>query len=561
MRTERVDASVAPSPVATATETAAARPAGTAPRSIPHESIPHESLPAESVPVEPWAEHRRSPTELDGTFPQRSRAARSQGSGAPGSRARSRSALRGYLRSQLGIGLKGTMVLVDLVAIVVALVASVALWVNVAGQNVELSGPLVLLSLPIWLGLFAQQGLFQARHLTRRIEEMRRLVNAVLMGVVGLAGLSVLFQVPLSRGWLVLVGITVFALVAVEREVTRQTVKRLRSDGRISRKVVLVGDNSEAEELIEMLQHTRELGYDVVGRISDNRPDADDADSASIPYLGGTDDALDIVRDAGANSVVVATTSISLDTANRLVRDFTREGIYVELSSAMRDIATRRVTLRPLGRYPVMCVEPVTSTWRSISKRAFDIVAATLGLILISPILAVSALTIRITSGPGVFFTQTRVGRDGAPFTVYKLRTMVPDAEAMLPELMDQNEAAGPMFKMEKDPRVTPVGHLLRKTSIDELPQLLNVVKGDMSLVGPRPALPHEAVQWNDDLRERLRVKPGMTGNWQVNGRFTASLEDYQRLDLYYVDNWSLVTDLVILAKTLPTVLRRNGAA
>ena len=160
-----------------------------------------------------------------------------------------------------------------------------------------------------------------------------------------------------------------------------------------------------------------------------------------------------------------------------------------------------------------------------------------------------------------LLFTQTRVGRNGTPFTVYKLRTMVHGAEAMLPELMEQNEAAGPMFKMAKDPRVTGVGHFLRKTSIDELPQLLNVVKGDMSLVGPRPALPHEAVQWNDDLKERLRVKPGMTGNWQVNGRFTASIEDYERLDLYYVDNWSLVTDLVILAKTIPAVLRRNGAA
>ena len=131
----------------------------------------------------------------------------------------------------------------------------------------------------------------------------------------------------------------------------------------------------------------------------------------------------------------------------------------------------------------------------------------------------------------------------------------------MLSSLMDRNEASGPMFKMTDDPRVTKVGAFLRKTSIDELPQLFNVVTGKMSLVGPRPALPHEAVQWNDDLKERLRVKPGITGNWQVNGRFTASIEDYQRLDMYYVDNWSIVTDLVILAKTLPAVLKRKGAA
>lgn len=460
-------------------------------------------------------------------------------------------------------GLKGTMVLVDTITVVAALALSLVLYRPLFGHDVGYALPIALLSIPVWPVLFAQQGLFSARHISRRIEELRRLVNAVLMGVVAMAGISVILQVALSRGWLLAAGVTVFAMVAIEREVTRQTVRRLRADGRMSRKVVLVGDNSEAEELIEMLQHSKELGYDVVGRISDHPPtDARQGDREQrIPYLGATEDALEIVRTAGANSVVVATTSISLDSANRLVRDLTREGIYVELSSAMRDIATRRVTLRPLGRYPVMCVEPVTSTWRSVSKRAFDIVVASIGLLVISPVLLVATAAIRLTSGPGVLFSQTRVGRNGTPFTVYKLRTMVPDAESMLPELMDRNEAAGPMFKMADDPRVTPVGRILRKTSIDELPQLLNVVKGDMSLVGPRPALPHEAVQWNDDLKERLRVKPGMTGNWQVNGRFTASLEDYQRLDLYYVDNWSLVTDVVILAKTLPTVLRRNGAA
>jgi exopolysaccharide biosynthesis polyprenyl glycosylphosphotransferase len=422
-----------------------------------------------------------------------------------------------------------------------------------------------LLSLAIWPVVFAQQGLYQARHLTRRIEELRRLVNAVLLGTIGLAGVAVVLQVSPSRSWLFVVAAAVFALVGLEREATRQIVRRLRSSGRMERRVLLVGDNSEADELIEMLQHSRELGYRVVGRVSDDRPDravhlVDDA--PRVPWLGHTEDVLDIVRASGASSVVVATTAISLESANRLVRDLTREGIYVELSSSMRDIATRRVTLRPLGRYPVMCVEPVLSRgWRPALKRSFDLVAAALGLLVVAPVLAAAALAIRVTSGKGVFFRQTRVGRNGVPFTVFKLRTMVPDAEALLPQLLEHNEASGPMFKMTHDPRVTPVGRLLRKTSIDELPQLFNVLAGDMSLVGPRPALPHEAVQWNDDLRERLRVKPGITGNWQVNGRFTASIEDYQRLDLYYVDNWSLVTDLVILLKTLPAVLRRNGAA
>ena len=457
------------------------------------------------------------------------------------------------------LGLKATMVLVDTATTTLALALSYLFYVDVLNQTVEGVIAIAVLSIPIWPIAYAQQSLYQARRLSRRIEELRRLVNATAIGVVATACISVLFEVGLSRGWLITAGVFVLLLMALERELARRVVTRQRSRGRLARRVVLVGDNAEADELVTMLRQTRELGYEVVGRVS-NQPPSGDRGRVTLPYLGGTDDIVTSVRSVGASSVIVATTGVSLETANRIVRDLTREGIYVELSSAMRDIATRRVTLRPLGRYPVMCVEPVTSTWRSVAKRCFDATSATLGLVLVSPILLSAALAIRVTSGPGVFFTQTRVGRHGNPFTVYKLRTMVHDAESMLPELMAENEASGPMFKMTDDPRVTPVGRFLRKTSIDELPQLINVVKGDMSLVGPRPALPHEAVQWNDDLKERLRVKPGITGNWQVNGRFTASLEDYQRLDLYYVDNWSLVSDLVILAKSIPAVLQRNGA-
>ena len=208
------------------------------------------------------------------------------------------------------------------------------------------------------------------------------------------------------------------------------------------------------------------------------------------------------------------------------------------------------MSIRPLGRYPVICVEPVAAvSWRRVAKRAFDVVGAAALLLLASPVIAVAALAIRLTSGPGVLFRQQRVGRDGELFTVYKLRTMVQDAEDRLAELRRPQRGRGAHVQDGRRPRVTPVGRFLRKTSIDELPQLLNVLLGDMSLVGPRPALPREAEQWNDALRERLRVQPGITGMWQVSGRYTTSLEDYARLDLYYVDNWSLVTDLAILAQ------------
>jgi len=209
-----------------------------------------------------------------------------------------------------------------------------------------------------------------------------------------------------------------------------------------------------------------------------------------------------------------------------------------------------------------MCVEPVAQfSWRRVAKRLFDLVLACIAVVVFSPILIAAALAVRVTSGKGVLFSQERVGKDGEAFRVYKLRTMVHDAEARLASLQALNEAAGPMFKMTDDPRVTKVGRFLRASSIDELPQLFNVIAGDMSLVGPRPALPNEADQWDDALWERLRVQPGITGMWQVSGRYTASLETYARLDLYYVDNWSLVTDVAILVRTVGVVLRRRGGA
>jgi exopolysaccharide biosynthesis polyprenyl glycosylphosphotransferase len=206
-------------------------------------------------------------------------------------------------------------------------------------------------------------------------------------------------------------------------------------------------------------------------------------------------------------------------------------------------------------------VEPnALSGWRRLCKRAFDVVVAGGVLLLASPLLLLAAMAIKLTSRGPIFFSQVRVGREGRDFRIYKLRTMVVGAEQLLPELMDQNEADGPLFKMTNDPRVTRVGRILRKTSIDELPQLWNVLRGDMSIVGPRPALPSEAEHWTPELHERLQVLPGITGMWQVSGRSDTDFEQYQRLDLYYVDNWSLWRDMSIVGRTFGVVLFGKGA-
>lgn len=471
---------------------------------------------------------------------------------------------------------KSTVILWDAISFVIATVLSLVV-LDADSQTWRTNGVVLsLLCSAVMFAVFAQQRLYNSRHVSRRSEELRRMVNASALGAVCVAALPMIIDFDPHPQSLLALFVLVLLLSGIGREVMRRIIRSQRIAGNLSRRVILVGDNREAEELHEMLEGTSELGYHVVGRVTvpngaerstsgwgDHSDGCLEREGAlTTPWLGTTDQILEVVRDNGANGVVVATTDIDLQTANRLVRALTNEGIYVEMSSAMRDIAARRIWVRPLGRYPVMSVEPLEAGgWKAVFKRCFDIVVSSLILLTLVPVLIPALLAIRITSGPGVIFRQTRVGRKGELFTVYKLRTMVRDAESLLPELLGQNEAAGPMFKMADDPRVTKIGGWLRKTSIDEVPQFVNVIKGDMSLVGPRPALPCEAAQWSDDLRERLRVKPGITGNWQINGRFTSSLEDYQRLDMFYVDNWSIVTDLVIMAKTIPAVLKRNGAA
>jgi exopolysaccharide biosynthesis polyprenyl glycosylphosphotransferase len=199
--------------------------------------------------------------------------------------------------------------------------------------------------------------------------------------------------------------------------------------------------------------------------------------------------------------------------------------------------------------------------WRARAKRSFDVVGAIVALVLASPLLLLTAIAIKLDSRGPVLFRQQRVGKDGEPFDLLKFRSMVVGAEDRLHELQELNEASGPLFKMAEDPRVTRVGRVLRRLSIDEIPQFWTVLRGKMSIVGPRPALPTEVHAWSPALHQRLRVKPGSTGMWQVSGRSDATFDDYVRLDLYYVDNWSLITDLVIMAKTIPTVLSRKGAA
>lgn len=458
--------------------------------------------------------------------------------------------------------LKLLAVALDLAAIIGAVVVAAVVRQVSSGDAAEIArGPhplLVVASLPIWIAIFVNFKLYSARYLVRGVEEFRRLVRACAAGVVGIAVLSYAFTQDVGRGLLVAVFFLSVLFTGSERLLVRRTLTHQRRAGNLLRPVLIAGTNVEALSLCSMLSTEAWHGYRVVGLLGE-----DPGEEASLepPVLGPVGDAVAIASRTGVSGVLIATTSVGFAEVNRLTRDLTDAGFYVEVSSALHDIAPERLLVRPLGSFPFYYVEPVKRHgWRPIAKRVSDIALAAAGLVLLIPLFMVLSLLIKVNSPGSVYFCQERVGKDGRLFRLYKFRTMVPGAEQRVIELRAYNEASGPLFKLRKDPRVTRVGRFLRRWSLDELPQLFNVLRGEMSLVGPRPALPSEVAGWNVEAHGRLRVRPGLSGMWQVLGRRNSSFEEYIRLDLYYVDNWSLLTDLGILAKTVPTVLFGRGS-
>jgi exopolysaccharide biosynthesis polyprenyl glycosylphosphotransferase len=277
--------------------------------------------------------------------------------------------------------------------------------------------------------------------------------------------------------------------------------------------------------------------------------------------LGPIDRTGDVLEATGATGVLISLSSVEPEVVNKLTRELTDGGYHVALSSGLHDIDVVRFRAQDLGGRTLIYVEQIQrGGWRAVAKRTFDITVSVLALVLSAPITAVAAIAVRRSSPGAVIFKQERVGRDGETFRVFKFRTMVQDAEARRAELEAHNEADGPMFKIAEDPRVTKVGRLLRRLSIDEIPQFVNVLRGEMSVVGPRPALPAEVEQWTEDVHDRLRVLPGITGMWQVSGRSDTTFDEYKRLDLYYVDNWSLAHDARIVCKTFAAVVKSRGA-
>ncbi|MGN9802749.1 sugar transferase [Micromonospora sp. L32] len=395
-------------------------------------------------------------------------------------------------------------------------------------------------------------------------DEYRRVSAASLRLAGGIAIVGYIAEADVSRGFL---GIS-FAVGTVALEVNRFAARKRLHRARYrgagwSRRVLVVGDTAHVLELVHTLRREPYAGYQVVGACI---PDALLAPVpqrlSDVPVVGSLRGIPEAAGAIGADTVAVtASGELTAARLRRLGWQLEGTGIDLVVAPALTDVAGPRIHTRPVAGLPLIHVEaPEFRGARKLVKEFVDRAAAALALLLLLPLGAAVALAIRLDSRGPVLFRQTRVGRGGREFGVLKFRTMVVNADALLDELVVRNETDGLMFKMRDDPRVTRVGRLLRKWSLDELPQLVNVLLGQMSLVGPRPPLPSEVARYDGDVARRLLVKPGMTGLWQVSGRSDLSWEDGIRLDLYYVENWSLAADLTILWKTFGAVLRGRGA-
>jgi exopolysaccharide biosynthesis polyprenyl glycosylphosphotransferase len=417
------------------------------------------------------------------------------------------------------------------------------------------------LALPlVWIATLLFGGAYDPRFIGVGTDEFRRVLNAGIFLIAAVAFLSYATKANLARGYVVIALPSVLLFDLLTRYALRKQLHRARRHGYCMRRVVLVGHALVAEDIITMLRRETYHGLSVVAAcLADALPVALSAD---VPVVPGLDQVTEAVTRFDADTVaVLACPEMAGDRLRQLAWDLEKTGTELCVAPALLDVAGPRTTIRPTAGLPLLHLDhPEFSGTRLIVKAAFDKVFALAALVVAAPLLGALALAIKLDDGGPVLFKQARVGKDGRPFAVYKLRTMVPDAEERKASLAWANQQQWPLFKIRRDPRLTRLGRWLRRWSLDELPQLVNVLAGEMSLVGPRPALPEEAARYGDHVRRRLAVKPGMTGLWQINGRSDLSWDESVRLDLRYVENWSLVFDLQILWKTLAAVVRGAGA-
>ena len=409
---------------------------------------------------------------------------------------------------------------------------------------------------PLWIGLFGVFHLYGMYRFTPA-EEFSRLVSAITVGIMVVVAGSFWSKTFFSRFWTGLTWALSLVLILSSRRLWHLAMSRMKARGRLTFRTLIVGTNDEAAHLAAAMR-PRRFGFAAVGFVSTGNgvPQVD-----GLPVVGEVEGLRQAIRETDAECVVVASSALSAEQMRRVAKAIRLEGVEVRVSANLPETLSTRVSPQPLGGVMTLSLRPVQlSGSQAAIKRTLDVMGSSVGLLISLPAFAAIALGIKLTSRGPVFYRQERIGRRGAHFRMLKFRTMVVGADRMRNELRERNNGDGRLFKMQDDPRVHRVGRWLRRWSLDEVPQLWNVLKGEMSLVGPRPSLPEEVELYEEWHFDRLEVRPGITGLWQVSGRSQLSFDDYVRLDVFYIENWSIAYDLFILAKTPAAVLSGRGS-
>jgi exopolysaccharide biosynthesis polyprenyl glycosylphosphotransferase len=411
----------------------------------------------------------------------------------------------------------------------------------------------------ILLLLYWAEGLYGPRRAW--LNDVYAIVRGTVTGVAALYVLSLLYRPVLySRLIYAYAGVAILLLLASARAARGFVEGQLRRRGYGVQSVLIVGAGEVGRTIMRNIVAQPELGYQVVGFV-DDKPERGSRDLGRFRGLGGTDQIARVIEEHKVDAVIITLPWLYHRKILGIMAQCERAKVSVRIVPDLFQLSLSNVDVHDLSGIPLIGVKQVSiKGWNLAVKRATDVFIAGLGLILLSPLMLLVAALIKLESpGPAVF-RQTRVGRGGRSFTLHKFRSMRQGAELERETLADLNEATGPIFKMRDDPRRTLVGRLLRRTSIDELPQLYNVVRGEMSLIGPRPALPSEVVLYQEWHKKRLQTWPGITGLWQVSGRSELSFDEMVLLDIYYIENWSLLLDMQIALRTIPAWLLGTGA-
>jgi exopolysaccharide biosynthesis polyprenyl glycosylphosphotransferase len=417
----------------------------------------------------------------------------------------------------------------------------------------------------IWHLIFSVCGLYASRRLSRRWDEALDIVKAASLGTVCLAAAAVILQITLIRPiFLVVFWVSSILTTLVSRSVLRVVLKRIRLRGRNLRFMLIVGTNVRAVQFAKKIESDPALGYRLLGFVDDEWSGLEAVRDGGYSLACNFEGMRAFLRENVVDEVVMALPMRSRHAhASEVATICEEHGIPLRLTSNLFDLKTARSRSEDFeGDSVVTHYTGALNGWPMVVKRIFDFVVSLVLIVLLAPALLIAAVLVKLTSPGPVLFFQKRLGLNKRRFSICKFRTMVPDAEKRMKDIEHLNEVSGPVFKIKNDPRITPLGRFLRKTSIDELPQLFNVLKGDMSLVGPRPLPVRDYEGFNEDWqRRRFSVRPGITCLWQVGGRNSIAFEKWMALDLEYIDGWSLWLDFQILLRTIPAILKGSGAA